>query len=80
LPDFSWYDIPKRIKIFQNTTKYTKFPSIIPNGHKVAIPNLHKIYQHLQLQVPPKFTKIWIFGLKTNHLATLDSRVAGTTA
>jgi hypothetical protein len=23
------------------------------------------------LQYPPKFTKIWIFGLKTNHLATL---------
>jgi hypothetical protein len=24
------------------------------------------------LQDPPKFTQIWIFGLKTNHLATLD--------
>jgi hypothetical protein len=24
-----------------------------------------------QLQDPPKFTQIWIFGLKTNHLATL---------
>jgi hypothetical protein len=23
------------------------------------------------LQEPPKFTQIWIFGLKTNHLATL---------
>jgi hypothetical protein len=23
------------------------------------------------LQGPPKFTQIWIFGLKTNHLATL---------
>jgi hypothetical protein len=23
------------------------------------------------LQDPPKFTQIWIFGLKTNHLATL---------
>jgi hypothetical protein len=30
-----------------------------------------KIYQHLPLQDPPKFTQIWIFGLKTNHLATL---------
>jgi hypothetical protein len=34
--------------------------------HKV-----HKIYQHLPLPDPPKFTQIWIFGLKTNHLATL---------
>jgi hypothetical protein len=31
----------------------------------------HKIYHHLPLQDPPKFTQIWIFGLKTNHLATL---------
>jgi hypothetical protein len=23
------------------------------------------------LQDPPKFTQIWILGLKTNHLATL---------
>jgi hypothetical protein len=26
-----------------------------------------------QLQDPPKFTQIWIFGLKTNHLATMFS-------
>jgi hypothetical protein len=25
------------------------------------------------VQDPPKFTQIWIFGLKTNHLATLVS-------
>jgi hypothetical protein len=25
------------------------------------------------LQDPPKFTQIWIFGLKRNHLATLLS-------
>jgi hypothetical protein len=29
-----------------------------------------KIYQHLSLQDPPKFTQIGIFGLKTCHLAT----------
>jgi hypothetical protein len=29
------------------------------------------MYQHLPLQDPPKVTQIWIFGLKTNHLATL---------
>jgi hypothetical protein len=27
--------------------------------------------QHLPLQDPPKFTQIWMFGLKRNHLATL---------
>jgi hypothetical protein len=26
------------------------------------------------LQDPPKFTQLWIFGLKTNHLATLLGR------
>jgi hypothetical protein len=34
--------------------------------------SVHKIYQHLSLQDPPKITQIWIFGLKTNHLATLQ--------
>jgi hypothetical protein len=29
-------------------------------------------YQHLPLQDPTKFTHIWSFGLKTNHLATLQ--------
>jgi hypothetical protein len=32
----------------------------------------NKIYQHLPLQDPTKFTQIWIFGLKYMfHLATL---------
>jgi hypothetical protein len=43
--------------------KYNKRPQ---NG-----PSVHKKYRHLPLQGPPKFTQIWIFGLKTNHLATL---------
>jgi hypothetical protein len=34
-------------------------------------PNGNKIFQHLPLQDPPEFTQIGIFGLKTNHLATL---------
>jgi hypothetical protein len=34
-------------------------------------PNGHKIYQDFPWQDPPKFTQIEIFGLKTNHLATL---------
>jgi hypothetical protein len=28
LPDFSWYSIPKREKIYRITTKYTKCPKI----------------------------------------------------
>jgi hypothetical protein len=27
-------------------------------------PSVHKIYHHLPLQDPPKFTQFWIFGLK----------------
>jgi hypothetical protein len=45
---------------YKNGGKYNKLP-----------PNIHKIYQHLPLQDPPKFTQIGIFGLKINHLATL---------
>jgi hypothetical protein len=29
------------------------------------------------LQDPPKFPQIWIFGLKTSHLATLDPAEVG---
>jgi hypothetical protein len=32
-------------------------------------------YQHLPLPDPPKFTQIGIFGLKINHLATLERTV-----
>jgi hypothetical protein len=31
-------------------------------------------YHHFTLQDPPNFSQIWIFGLKTNHLATLLSQ------
>jgi hypothetical protein len=47
---------------YQNGKKFTKLQR--------TIPNVHKIYQHLPLQDPPNFTQIWLFGLKTNHLAT----------
>jgi hypothetical protein len=50
----------------------------IPNGHNVCIPNdgkidqnCQKIYQHLPLQGPPKFTQFGIYGLKIRPLATL---------
>jgi hypothetical protein len=37
-------------------TKYMKWPEIGPNGLK--------LYQHLPLQDPPKFTQTGLFGLK----------------
>jgi hypothetical protein len=50
LPDFSWHNLPKRVK-------YTKYPLNLPNGGKID-PNSPKMYQHLILQDPPKFTQI----------------------
>jgi hypothetical protein len=65
LPDSSWYKVPKRGKIQ------------IPNYHEPQNgQSVNKTYQHLPLQDPLNFTEIGIFGLKTNHLATLvESRV-----
>jgi hypothetical protein len=46
------------------------------NDHKlyhtaINYTNGHRIYQQLTIKGPPKFTQIGIFGLKTNHLATM---------
>jgi hypothetical protein len=60
-------------KIYRITIKYTKWPQTISNGRKNR-QNGHKKYQHLPLQVPPKFTQTRIFGLKICHLATLVLR------
>jgi hypothetical protein len=70
LPDFSWCKIPKRGKIYQMATGCTKRPLNIYNGRKIdqMVIKYTKIFH---LQDPPKFTQIGIFGLKTNHLATL---------
>jgi hypothetical protein len=65
LPDFSWYGIPKREKYTKITTKYTKWQSNIPNGHKT--------YQHLFLQDTPKNCPYWDFWFEKNNLATLHS-------
>jgi hypothetical protein len=51
-------------------TKYTKRPE--------NKPNCHKIYQHLALHDPPKFTQIGILGLKTFHHAALQTHVDAT--
>jgi hypothetical protein len=56
-------NIPNDHKIYQMALKFFQWPQNTPNGHK--------IYQDFSLQDPPKFTQMGIFGLKTNHLATL---------
>jgi hypothetical protein len=78
----TWKNIPKHGKIYQNMEKYTKLPENIPNYPKIYqkatdISNIHKTYQHLTLQEPPKFTQSAIFGLKIHHnVATLGQRNA----
>jgi hypothetical protein len=52
LPDFSWRNIPKRGKLYQNTTKYTKGQQTIPNDYK--------IYQKFLILGLPK--KIFFFN------------------
>jgi hypothetical protein len=64
LPDFSCYNIPKREKIYQIPTKFTKWLLNRPNGRK--------LYQHHPLQDTPKIYPSWIFCLKKCHLAILD--------
>jgi hypothetical protein len=59
-------NIPKDHYInYQKAIQYTKWPKYMPNGHK--------IYPHFPFQGPPKFTQMWILGLKIYHLATLFS-------
>jgi hypothetical protein len=69
LPDFSWFTIPNAEEMYQNTQNermVVKYPQ-----WKQKRPNDQKIYQHLPLQDPPKFTQIRISALKICHLATL---------
>jgi hypothetical protein len=40
MPDFSWYNTPKREKIHQMTTKYTKYTNIF---HSNALQNMPKL-------------------------------------
>jgi hypothetical protein len=71
---FLGFNAPKREKIHQIATNYTKYTQNIANGHKIH--QISKKCQHLQLQDPPKFTQIRIFGLKICRLATLVSQKA----
>jgi hypothetical protein len=36
------------------------------------------MYQPFPFQDPPKFTQIWIFCLKINHLATLETMLSAS--
>jgi hypothetical protein len=78
LPDFSWYNIPKRVKytklqetISNGHTKFRKWTQNFANGHKISQMDTTYVDKHLTLQDPPTFTQIGIFGLKIYRLATL---------
>jgi hypothetical protein len=71
LPDFSWSEHTKTEKVYQIVSNYTKRPYIILNGHKLY-QNCRK-KQHFPFQGPPNYNQIGAFGLKRNHLATLDA-------
>jgi hypothetical protein len=56
--------------------KCTKWTQDVPTGQKISqmsvnILNGHKVYLCFTIYGPPKYTQIWTFGLKINHLATL---------
>jgi hypothetical protein len=57
LPDFSRSKVPKRGKIYQITTKYTKWPQNIPNGLKIdqMVIKYTEILNSNTLQNLPKF-------------------------
>jgi hypothetical protein len=61
----------KKWKIYQNVGKYTKWPVNACTKWPENLLYGHKIYHHLPLKYPPKFTQIGTFGLKMYHLATL---------
>jgi hypothetical protein len=58
------------VQTYQMTANYTKLLYIMPNGHKI-FQMIIKYNKHFPFQCPPKTTPTGIFGLKTNHLATL---------
>jgi hypothetical protein len=70
LPDLSFVQNTKTWTIYVPNNQKN-----ILNGHKIdqmaeKIPIDPKICQYLQLQYPPKFTQIRMFGLNICHLAT----------
>jgi hypothetical protein len=64
----AWYQNRKNVQIEHNMYRMvTKSPKT-----QLNIPNGHKMYQHYPIWGPENFSQIGIFGLKTNHLATLS--------
>jgi hypothetical protein len=61
---------------YQMTTKYTKWPKNISNGRKIdqMVLKYATIFHCKPLQNVPKLG-FGIFGLKTNHLASLGAEV-----
>jgi hypothetical protein len=62
LQHFSWSKHTKTGNLYLITANCTKLPRNIPNGRKIQFP----------FQGPPKYTQIGIWGMKINHLATLE--------
>jgi hypothetical protein len=66
LPDFSWYNKPKRGKIYQMTTKCNKWPLNLPIGSK--------IYHHIPIQDPQKFTQNVFFWFENKPSGNPDNK------
>jgi hypothetical protein len=56
LPDFSWYMIPKKEKMYQMNRKYTKWSQNIPKVHQILQMDIKyiNIFQSMALQNLPK--------------------------
>jgi hypothetical protein len=67
LPDFPWYDLPKRGNMYKITRKYTTYVHTI---HKIAVKHTNVLhYLHTR---PSKIYPKWDFWLqKFKNLATL---------
>jgi hypothetical protein len=69
LPDFNTKtgrNVQNKHKMYQMAIKYIKWPQTTPNGHK--------IYQQFPFKDLTKYTQIGTFGLKVNHLETLETQ------
>jgi hypothetical protein len=77
LPDFSWYNLPKRRKIYQITTKYIKWLHNIPTGCQIyqrAI-KYTSIFYFQCTQMYPNWD-FWYANTYMYHLATLVQTVS----
>jgi hypothetical protein len=69
LPDFSWYNMPKRKKIYQITMKYTKWSQNIPNGRKID--QMSITYSNIfHCKTIQNFTQIWFENMPSGNPAS----------